>query len=193
MNKVGLKAYSMRAQREKQEMKLRSLLFGITLATASASSFAVGPPSEYVFTYVSKLELVNGSGAGGSAVIMIQTIGAGGDVPGMAAHWEKEGKPETIVKGNTTIFHSVTKTYGYELVVTPKTPAPGEFEKSGHVQTAIAYEQILKGANGEPVKYRAEKDVSLAIGRPTTLEWTNDGKAYRLTVELARSEHLQLH
>lgn len=36
----------------------------------------------------------------------------------------------------------------YQLIVTPDEPALGEFEKTGHVQTSIQYDQILKGEGG---------------------------------------------
>jgi hypothetical protein len=171
-------------------MKFSSLLIGAAFCAASASSFALGPKSEYNFTYLTKLELVNPSAAGGSEVVKVESIGTGGGQGGLSAHWEKVGKPEKVVNGNTTTLRSVIQTYGYQLIVTPDEPAPGEFEKTGHVQTSIQYDQILKGEGGVPLKHHAAKMASLGVGDSTTLEWTNNGSSYRLTVALAKSEAL---
>ncbi|MCY1450020.1 hypothetical protein D9M71_667970 [compost metagenome] len=98
-------------------------------------------------------------------------------------------KAVTEGKKSTTQNHIVV--YEYRLVLTPEKLAPGQFEKSQNVHTQIQVEQIVEGQDGQPNPQSVVKDVAMAVGEPTNIDWSINGEQFQLTLRLISARALK--
>lgn len=96
---------------------------------------------------------------------------------------------DTAGKKTTTQNHIVYS--GYRLVLTPEKLAPGQFEKTHNVHTQIHLESIVEGQDGPASDQGVVKDVVMAVGEQTNLDWSNNGEQYQLTVRLISARALK--
>ncbi|MCT9824829.1 hypothetical protein [Pseudomonas veronii] len=103
-------------------------------------------------------------------------------------HRWKSRTQKTVTEGKKSTTQNHIVVYGYRLVLTPEKLAPGQFEKSHNVHTQIQLEQIVEGQDGQPNPQSVVKDVAMAVGEPTNLDWSINGEQYQLTLRLISPE-----
>lgn len=111
--------------------------------------------------------------------------------PTLIQHRGKSRTLETVTAGIQTTTQNHIVYSGYRLVLPPEKLAPGQFEKTRNVHTQIHLEYIVEGQDGPASDQGAVKDVAMAVGEQTNLDWSNNGEQYQLTVRLISAKALK--
>ncbi|EPA99435.1 hypothetical protein [Pseudomonas sp. G5(2012)] len=98
---------------------------------------------------------------------------------------------KTMTEGKKSTTQNQLVAYSYRLVLTPEKLAPGQFEESHDVQTQIKLEQFVEGQDGQSSPQTIVKDVAMAVGEQTNLDWSINGEKYQLTLRLISAKALK--
>lgn len=163
-------------------MKLKHGITALYLLTLSAGSFAFGPDWNYEMQYSAYLKATSSDSntQKPDSFFFNTTDGETGieGHPGKVSHFT------TTVDGNKTTTKSDPQPRGTQVSITPSKMVRGDYEKTKQVSSEIKIDHAILNKEGLSVQTHQEFKRTMEVGKPTILNWTNNGESFQLTLTL---------